>query len=362
MRAGRMLREQNADVIILAYRAYVPDAYIHHMLSYVPGVPVLFFASQRATSSNSKTATAACYETVASCAQVQLVAGFRKMNIYNEVEAVAGSIHDDEAYHKINRYIEVVTIFKQLKTMTFGMIGNVFRGMFDFEFDKTKVKGALGPEVMNIQVDHLLAQWEKAPMSDPDVQKMLKHAKTAYIVDGVGEEDLNNAARIAVAIRRLVDRFQLDGLVVLCQHFLEAKLKSTPYLGLSELHRQGDCPATSEGDVLGARYDENSQSVNRQHGIFRRMERIRCRAQCMDDARSRFWRSFASESWQSSPHTCCRTMGSSKEPVAAHVLHQRRAVAPWHTSLKIPRAAAWSSPEAKSSTFQRCQSTIRTSS
>jgi L-arabinose isomerase len=249
--AGRMMREQNVDLIIFAYRAYVPDAYIHHLLSHVPNVPVLFFASQSRDKFEFEDSYRGVLRNSGIMAQVQLVAGFRKMNIYNEIEAVAGSIYDDTAYHKINRYIEVVTIYKQLKTMTFGMIGNVFRGMFDFEFDKTKVKGALGPEVMNIQVDHLLAQWEKAPMSDPEVQKMLKHAKTAYTVDGVGEEDLNNAARIAVAIRRLVDRFQLDGLVVLCQHFLEAKLKSTPYLGLSELHRQGDCPATSEGDVLG---------------------------------------------------------------------------------------------------------------
>jgi L-arabinose isomerase len=54
-----------------------------------------------------------------------------------------------------------------------------------------------------------------------------------------------------VAVQRLVNRFRLDGLAVLCQHFIEAKFKATPYLGLCELHRLGECPASSEGDVIG---------------------------------------------------------------------------------------------------------------
>ena len=249
--AGRELREQQVDLLILAYRAYVPDAYIHQLLSHVPNVPILFFASQSRDRFDFKDDYCGVFRNSGIMAQVQLVAGFRKMNIHKNVEAIAGSVHDDEAYRQIDRYIDVVTIYKQLRTMTFGIIGNVFRGMFDFEYDKTKVKGAIGPEVMNIQVDHLVKQWENAPLSDPDVQAMLKHTREYYEIEGVGQPDLENAARVAVAVDRLVKRFNLDGLAVLCQHFIEAKFKATPYLGLCELHRHGDCPASSEGDVIG---------------------------------------------------------------------------------------------------------------
>jgi L-arabinose isomerase len=238
-------------LVVFAYRAYVPDAYIHHLLSYLPDLPILFFASQSRDKFDFDDSYRGVLRNSGIMAQIQLVAGFRKMNRYENVEAIAGSIHDVDCYRRIRRYIDVVTIHKQLQTMTFGVIGNVFRGMFDFEYDKTKIKGGLGPEVMNIQIDHLLDQWSQATPNDPDVCRMLDRVQTDYEVVGVGAADLENAVRIAVALERLVERFRIDGLAVLCQHFLEAKLKATPYLGLSELHRTGACPATSEGDVVG---------------------------------------------------------------------------------------------------------------
>lgn len=60
----------------------------------------------------------------------------------------------------------------------------------------------------------------------------------------------SNAPRAAVALRNLVSRFRLDGLARLGQHFVERKLKTTPYPGMIELHRHG-FPCVSEGDVIG---------------------------------------------------------------------------------------------------------------
>jgi len=111
--------------------------------------------------------------------------------------------------------------------------------MFDFEYDKTKVKGALGPEVINIQIDHLLYLWRKTSDDDEEVRDLIRRAKETYTIVGVGTQDLTNAARVGIALRRLAHRFRLDGVVFLGQHFVEAKTRSTPYLGLSELHREG---------------------------------------------------------------------------------------------------------------------------
>jgi L-arabinose isomerase len=54
-----------------------------------------------------------------------------------------------------------------------------------------------------------------------------------------------------VAVLRLVERFRLDALVLLGQHFVEAKTKATCYLGLAELHARGDVMCLTEGDVPG---------------------------------------------------------------------------------------------------------------
>ena len=249
--AAHRMRDANVDLIVLAYRTYIPDAYIHQFLSLLPDVPMLIFASQSRDEFDYADDYGGVLRNSGLMALVQLVCGIQRMGLRKTaIECVAGSIYDDDAYRRIDQYIEVVTIFKRLRSMTFGMIGHVFRGMFDFEFDKTKVKSVLGPEILNLQIDNLLASWEQSPLDDVEVQNMLRHARAKYNVNGVNVSELAKQARVAVALRRLVKRFRLDGLAVLGQHFVERKLKTTPYLAICELNRDG-FPCVTEGDVIG---------------------------------------------------------------------------------------------------------------
>ena len=225
---------------------------MHQMLSHLPAdVPLLIFGSQSRDKFDHNDNYCGVLRNSGFMALVQLVCGFKKIDVAGRpIEAVAGSIYDDDAYKKIDRYIDVVTIYERLKRMTFGVIGHVFRGMFDFEYDKTKIKGALGPEVMNIQLEHLENELGDTPMDDPDVRATIKHARDSYQIDGVGDTDLERAARVSVALKRLVKRFRIDGMALLCQHFIEKRLKTTPYLGLALLHSEG-FPCVQEGDVIG---------------------------------------------------------------------------------------------------------------
>jgi len=250
--AGRLFRDKQVDLVILAYRAYVPDMYMHQMLSHLPeDMPLLILGSQSRDRFERSDDYCGVLRNSGLMALMQLVCGFKKIDVKGRhVEAAAGSIYDDELYGKIDRFIKVATIHKRLKTMTIGVMGNVFRGMFDFEYDKTDLKGALGPEVMHIQIDHLAEMVAKTPLSDPEVKKTVKKARSAYTVQGVGATDLTRAARVAVAVRRLVKRFRVDGLAILGQHFIEKKLKTTAYLGLSQLQSEG-FPCVTEGDVVG---------------------------------------------------------------------------------------------------------------
>ena len=251
--AGRRFHQEQIDLLILTERTYVPDTYIHQMLSHVPGIPLLLYASQSHDTFNLQSDYEGALRNSGMMSIVQLVAGFRKMGIYDnlDLEVVVGSINDDEAYREIDRYIDVVTIYKQLKSMTIGVIGHVFRGMFDFEYDKTMVKGKLGPEVLHVQISHLLDLWETISPENAEVQKLTEKVHSTYQVEGVEQGDIIGAARVAVAMKRLVDRFRLDGLVLLGQHYVEAKTKATSYLGMAELHAEGNALSVTEGDVLG---------------------------------------------------------------------------------------------------------------
>ncbi len=250
-RAGRCFRDEQIDLLIVTERTYVPDTYIHQTLLHVPDVPLLLYVSQSSDTIDLKGNYEATLRDSGMMSLVQLVAGFRKMDRYRNLEVVVGSIHDDEAYEEIDRYVDVVTIHKQLKAMTIGVVGHVFRGMFDFEFDKTMVKGVLGPEVVNVQISHLLEMWEKISPEDSEVTSLVQKVHSTYEVEGVSQSDILGAARVAVAIKRLVARFRLDGLVLLGQHYVEAHTKATSYLGMAELHAEGKTLGVTEGDVLG---------------------------------------------------------------------------------------------------------------
>ena len=249
--AGRRFRDEQIDLLILTERTYVPDTYIHQMLSHIPGVPLLLYVSQTRDKIDLEENYEATLRDSGMMSIVQLVAGFRKMGTYENLEVVVGSIYDEEAYRQIDQYIRVVTVFKQLRTMTVGVVGHVFRGMFDFEYDKTMVKGALGPEVIYIQIHHLLDLWQKTSDGDPAVRALIEKVRKQYAIDGVGESDLAAAARVAVAMKRLVERFRLDGLVLLGQHYVEAQTKATSFLGMAELHADGTVLGVTEGDVIG---------------------------------------------------------------------------------------------------------------
>jgi len=48
-----------------------------------------------------------------------------------------------------------------LRTVSLGMIGHVFRGMYDHEFDRTRIAGALGPQVSTSRSRTCFDIWEK---------------------------------------------------------------------------------------------------------------------------------------------------------------------------------------------------------
>lgn len=249
--AGRFFRDEQIDLLIVTERTYIPDTYIHQALSHVPNVPLLLFVSQSHDKLDLRANYEASLRDSGMMSLVQLVAGFRKMGIYENFGVVVGSILDEAAYRQIEGYIKVVAVRKQLKSMTFGAIGHVFRGMFDFEYDKTMVKGTLGPEVLNVQISHLLEIWETISPDDARVRSLVQKVNSNYQVVGVEESDITAAARVSAAMQELVERFRLDGLVLLGQHYVEAKTRATSYLGMSELHARGEVLGVTEGDVLG---------------------------------------------------------------------------------------------------------------
>lgn len=249
--AGRLFKDEQINLLILTECTYTPDYIVNQTLGRIPEIPLLIYVSQPHGGVDLESNYEETLRNSGMMSLVQLVAGLRKMGIYQHFEVVVGSIGDEEVYRQIDRYVQVVTIYNQLKSMTIGVVGHVFRGMFDFEYDKTMIKGKLGPHVMNIQISHLLDLWEETNPEEESVRTLVERVNSDYEVKGLGPGDITNAARFAVALRKLVEKFRLDAIALLGQHYVEAKTKTTSYLGVAELLNEGRVMAVTEGDVPG---------------------------------------------------------------------------------------------------------------
>ena len=88
------------------------------------------------------------------------------------------------------------------------------------------------------------------------------------------QTDIQQAARLAIAMKDLVERFNLDALCYLGQHHVEQKTQTTAYLGSALLQESG-IMTISEGDVHGVTMMMHAAHADRPDALLRRMGRLR---------------------------------------------------------------------------------------
>jgi L-arabinose isomerase len=166
-----------------------------------------------------------------------------------DYDVVIGEINDPHAYREIKIIAQAYRSVKRLKNNTYGLIGHVFRGMYDLEFDTAKVKGFLGPEVMTIQAEQLVALWEEVKVKEVDreAEKLFKRFKYKKI----NLDDVKRSCRVGLAMQRMINKFQLDGLCFLGQHYIENMTGAPARMGASLMMEQAHTMVACEGDIGG---------------------------------------------------------------------------------------------------------------
>ncbi len=130
--------------------------------------------------------------------------------------------------------------------MNLGIIGHTFQGMYDLEIDKTRLKSKLGPNVVYIEMGDLLSIWRD--VADNEAKALTTDIMSKYTASGPGEEDINNACRLGLAMEKVADKYQLSGLSHLCQHLIHVETGTTPCYAATRLIDKG-IMVTCEGDI-----------------------------------------------------------------------------------------------------------------
>ncbi|MDP4679409.1 MAG: hypothetical protein NWS46_03480, partial [Cyclobacteriaceae bacterium] len=195
--AGQFFKNEHIDVLVISQGTYCPDYFVHQALMHLAdNTSLICFASQAHSDIDFNTGYDQSLRNSGPMGLIQLTGGFRKMGKFEKYEAIAGAIDDDEVYEDIDRLIQVFTTIKNLKNMTIGLVGHVFRGMYDFNFDKTSVTGKFGPHVMDINIDHLMNIYDENGDFDPRIKALCEKSKSAYTVVDLEDEDIMRSARL----------------------------------------------------------------------------------------------------------------------------------------------------------------------
>lgn len=245
--AGKAFRDANVEVIIVVEGTYLPDFITLHAIEHVNNAEIILFNTQTGSDVLPNDNYEATLRNSAFIGISQLTGTFRKIN--RNYEIVVGEIDNESAYLKVRGLIRACQITRYLKSYTIGIIGHVFRGMYDLEYDRTKIKGFLGPEVITIQIDHLITLWKDIP--DKEVEKTAEKMLKRFAVKHVTMEDAKKSCRLGLAMRKLAKRYHLDALCFLGQHYIEKMTGAPARIGASILIEDDRFMVACEGDIGG---------------------------------------------------------------------------------------------------------------
>ncbi|MPY87687.1 MAG: arabinose isomerase [Luteitalea sp.] len=133
---------------------------------------------------------------------------------------ILGTLEDDPvADAEIAEWCGIARVLHDLKRARIGHIGHPIEHMLDMQTDQTALIATFGCHIVQTEADDLLAHWRAVTDHDADEKKRqilrvfdTPDPKSDPITCRLTDDDLDMAARVAVALDRFVDQHDLDGL------------------------------------------------------------------------------------------------------------------------------------------------------
>ena len=263
-KAARLFKHEEIDLLVVAYGTYLPDFMTMHVINQLQKVPVVFFSVQNEETIDRNSNYEHSLRNSSTIGIAQITGTMRKLG--RDYKIVVGSIDDDRAYRKLGIYVKAVQAIADLRESNIGVIGNVFRGMYDLELSKTFLKSAFDVNVIYIQSGHLLAEWEK--VTEQEVKEAAEKLLKRFPKQGVTDDDVLRAMKLAIAMQRIAERFRLNAMCFLDQHFLQKQTLTTARIGASLLMENTDMTVACEGDLGGLVTMMLMKSISGEHALM----------------------------------------------------------------------------------------------
>jgi L-arabinose isomerase len=133
---------------------------------------------------------------------------------------ILGTLEDDPMAEKeISQWCNIAMVLHDLKRARIGHFGHPIEHMLDMQTDQTALTAAFGCHIVQTEADELLKLERTVTEGEIDAKKTeilnlfdTPDPKSDPITEKLTEKDLQVAARVAVALDKFIDTYNLDGL------------------------------------------------------------------------------------------------------------------------------------------------------
>lgn len=174
-------------------------------------------------------------------------------------DVIIGTLYgDDDAKREIADWCDIAKVLHDLKGARLGLMGHTMEAMYDMHADPTAVSAAFGLHVPLLEPDDIIELYNtvteeeiQAKTALIDSEFEMPEPKSDPITSKLTDEDKYQAAKSAVALDKLVEKYNLTGLAYYYEgrhDSLHRKVASTLIVGNSILNAQG-IPMCGEFDI-----------------------------------------------------------------------------------------------------------------
>ena len=261
--AGIKFKEDGVDIIFLYITTYALSSTVLPVVqrAKVP-VVILNLAPEAAIDYNAfnqmknrKDMTGEWLAYCSACPAPEIANVFKRVGIqFHEVVGILEN--DDETWNEIQEWVDAATVSHTMSYNRLGCMGHYYSGMLDIYTDLTAQYSVFGGHMELIEVDELSEL--RNNVSETAIENKVKIFYDAFDVQGdCLESELRRAAKTAVALDILVDKYRLGSIA----YYYKGTEGSDNYDTLSSIIL-GTSLLTSNGIPVAGEYEiKNAQAM-----------------------------------------------------------------------------------------------------
>lgn len=165
-------------------------------------------------------------------------------------DVILGTLYNDEkAEGEIREWCEIAKVLHGLKGARMGLMGHVLEAMYDMHADPTAVSATFGVHVPLLEIDDVIRLYNTVTEAEVEEKKAvickefdMPEPVSDPVTVKLTEADLLQAAKTAVTLDKLVEKYKLIGLAYYyegLENTLHRQIASSFIVGNSILNAQG---------------------------------------------------------------------------------------------------------------------------